>query len=142
MKSASAKPKAVLNSFTGSSGSTVKTWNAAISARRPNRTRTSRGTPPAEKQMSPIRTACRRNGRRASPPNRAKRQGSTPCHAGPLPRAALSHQTTAPPAPAARILAISTTAVWQVTRAENYRISALVTFFVYEKSRQIACLFH
>src|SRR5262249_58457592 len=47
----------------------------------------------------------------------------------------------APPGPTARILAISTTAVWQVTRAENYRISTLVTLFVYEKSRQIARLF-
>src|SRR5262249_30296355 len=38
MKSASAKPKWVLNSLSGSSGSTVKTWKAAISARRPKRT--------------------------------------------------------------------------------------------------------
>ena len=45
MKSASAKPKWVLNSLSGSSGSTVKTWKAAISARRPKRTGTSRGTP-------------------------------------------------------------------------------------------------
>jgi hypothetical protein len=74
MEIASATPNAVLASLSGSLGSVVKTWNAATRASRPNSTGSSRGTPPAAKQLSPIRTACSRNGRRASPPHPARRR--------------------------------------------------------------------
>jgi len=48
----------------------------------------------AEKQMSPIRTACRRNGRRASPRQSRKAARLNAISCGPLPRAALSHRSS------------------------------------------------